>query len=181
MRLALAICSALFLAITPATAEPLAETRLIVRSLLDPAKLSTLRPRSASDRIDKAMYWLHASPDPAAVMAAVVADYGWTDTPKGELLAERILGNLAILESLGCLTPENLELLRRGRAPTITLGPFAGEIVELDHIVPVAHAPHWSNLVPNHRYLPQSENRSKGDQMGPREIEYERVLISAGF
>jgi hypothetical protein len=181
MRLSLAILSTLFLILAPANAEPLEETRLIVRSLLDPAKLATLRPRSASDRIDKAMYWLHLSPDPAAVMAAVVSDYGWTGTAKGELLTWRILENLAILETLGCLTPDNLELLRRGRAPTITRGPYAGQIVELDHIVPVQHAPHWSNLIPNHQYLPQSLNRAKSNRMTSKEFEFERILKAAGF
>lgn len=159
----------------------LEEARFIVRNLLDPAKLATLRPRAASDRIDKAMYWLYSSPDPAAVIAQVSLDYGWSGTPKGELLEKQILRNLAALEALGCLTPENLEALRRGRAPRITQGPYAGEIVELDHIVPVAHAPQWSNLIPNHQYLPQSVNRAKSDRMTSREIEFERILKAAGF
>jgi len=157
------------------------DTRAIVRSLFDPAKLAKLAPRSASDRIDKAMYWLHLCEDPATVMAGVVADLGWTGTRKGDLLIERSLDNLDRLARLGCLTPENLDLLRRGRAPTITLGPYAGEIVELDHIVPVAHAPHWSNVIANHQYLPRSVNRSKGDSMGPAELAHERALVEAGF
>lgn len=165
------------------SAEPVSEeqTRFILHSLFDPAKLATLKPRSASDRIDKAMYWLRQAPDPAAVMAAVVDRYGWTGTAKGELLVQAVLRNLAILEELGCLTPENLELLRRGRAPMITKGPYAGEIVELDHIVPVAHAPHWSNVIANHQYLPKSLNRQKSDRMGPAELAYEQRLKAAGY
>lgn len=158
-----------------------AHVRTIVRSLFDPAKLSTLQPRSASDRIDKAMYWLNASGDPATVMAGVVADIGWSGTPKGALLVARTLANLEALDRFGCLTPENLELLRRGRAPTITTGPYRGEIVELDHIVPVAHAPQWSNVIANHQYLPRSVNRSKGDTMGPAELAHKRILIESGF
>lgn len=114
-------------------------------------------------------------------MAAVVESYGWKGTAKGDLLSWSILRNLAILKDLGCLTPENLEQLRRGRAPTITIGPYAGEIVELDHIVPVAHAPHWSNVIPNHQYLPRTLNRQKGDRMGPVEIAHEERLKAAGF
>jgi hypothetical protein len=153
----------------------------ILQSLLDPEKLATLKPRSASDRIDKAMYWLHQSENPAAVMAAVVESYGWTGTAKGDLLSWSILRNLTILKDLGCLTHENLEQLRRGRAPTITIGPYAGEVVELDHIVPVAHAPHWSNVIANHQYLPRTLNRQKGDRMGPLEIAHEERLKAAGF
>lgn len=49
------------------------------------------------------MFWLHASHDPAMVMASVVSDFGWTGTPKGELLPRTVLQNLATLDALGCV------------------------------------------------------------------------------
>lgn len=181
MHRALLLFLAIFVLNCSGSREVDLKIREIVRSLLDPAKLESLRPRSASDRIDKVMYWLSQTPDPGAVMAAVVGDIGWAGTSKGDLLVNGILRNLETLKSFGCLTPENLELLRRGGAPTITQGEYAGQIVELDHIVPVAHAPHWSNVISNHQYLPKTLNRSKGDKMGEVEFEFERILKDAGF
>lgn len=49
--------------------------------------------------------------------------------------------NVTILEGLGCLTPTGMEKLRRGNAPIITRGPYAGELAEVDHIIPRAVAP----------------------------------------
>ncbi len=75
--------------------------------------------------------------------ASIIDATGHARTPRGQLAKEALLRNLTILERLGCLTPDNLAKLRRGRAPTITRGPYAGEQAEVDHIVPVSKAPRF--------------------------------------
>jgi len=88
-----------------------------------PAKLDTLKgDRAANQRLRKACYWLHASGDPEEVIQVAIAD-----TPRGRLARESLRRNLKILDRLGCLTEENMAKLRRGKAPTIIRGPYAGE------------------------------------------------------
>ena len=59
--------------------------------------------------------------------------------------------------------------LRRGNAPTITRGPFAGEIVEVDHIIPRSVAPELDEKLFNLECIPRSMNRRKRDLIGPRQ------------
>ena len=90
-------------------------------------------------------------------------------TPRGQLAKKSLLRNLTILERLGCLTEANLAKLRRGRAPTITRGPYTGEIAEVDHIVPVSKAPRFENWGGNLEFMPMTLNRRKSDKMGERQ------------
>ena len=85
--------------------------------------------------------------------------------------------NLTILERLGCLTEDNLPKLRRGRAPTITRGPYAGEQAEVDHIVPISKAPRFENWIGNLEFMPRSLNRRKSDKMGERQISHLAKLL----
>ena len=87
--------------------------------------------------------------------------------------------NLTILERLGCFTPDNLAKLRRGRAPTITRGPYAREIAEVDHIVPVSKAPQFELWIGNLEFMPRTLNRRKSDKMGVRQRSHLAKLLEA--
>ncbi|MDA7614439.1 hypothetical protein N8586_04830, partial [Verrucomicrobiales bacterium] len=114
------------------------------------AKLDTLKSdHAANPRLRKACYWLHVAQVDGMPPASVVDATGHATSPRGQLAKESLLRNLTILERLGCFTPDNLAKLRRGRAPIITRRPYASEIAEVDHIVPVAVAPAFSNWIGN--------------------------------
>jgi hypothetical protein len=58
---------------------------------------------------------------------------------------ESLIRNRLILERLGCIDETGMIKLRKGNAPTITMGPYAGEIVTGDHIIPRSVCPELDN------------------------------------
>lgn len=78
--------------------------------------------------------------DPVQVVQRAVASVGMQGEA-ARLTVEAMLRNLTIAQRLGCLGPEGLAEMRRGRSPTITLGPYAGDQLSVDHIIPFAVAP----------------------------------------
>lgn len=160
------------------------EAVLAIRSLSDPAKLATLDKRGANPRVNKLVYWLEAArqkglgPERAIEFAQTLN--GVSGVP-AELRREALLRNLLIAERLGLLTSENLARLRRGHAPTITIGPYAGEPTEVDHIVPVSLAPEVGNELANLELLPQTVNRRKSDRVGERQLSLADDFHRAGL
>jgi len=73
----------------------------------------------------------------------------------------------------------NVAKLRRGRAPTITRGPYAGEKAEVDHIVPVSKAPRFENWIGNLEFMPRMLNRRKSDKMGDRQRSHLAKLLAS--
>jgi hypothetical protein len=71
-------------------------------------------------------------------------------TPQSEARAQAVLDalvrNRTILERLGCLDKDGMDKLRRGKAPTITKGPYAGELATVDHIIPRSVCPELDTL-----------------------------------
>lgn len=51
--------------------------------------------------------------------------------------------------------------LRKGNAPTITKGPYAGEIVTSDHIIPRSVCPKLDNALYNLEMIPLTLNQRK--------------------
>ena len=47
---------------------------------------------------------------------------------------------------MGCLEPAGMEKLGTGKAPTITKGPYKGELGTGDHIIPRSICPEPDNL-----------------------------------
>jgi hypothetical protein len=88
-----------------------------------------------------------------------------------ELVKNALIRNLVISERLGLLTPENLESMKRGKSPSVTLGPYAGEIAEVDHILPVAKFPQFAKQFWNLELMPKTLNRMKGDKVGQRQLD----------
>ena len=65
-------------------------------------------------------------------------------------------------EILAALTPEEQHDL---------LDALAGEIAEVDHILPVAKFPQYGKEFWNLELMPQSLNRRKGDTVGQRQMD----------
>ena len=61
--------------------------------------------------------------------------------------------------------------LRKGNAPTITKGPYAGEIVTGDHIIPRSVCPELDNKIYNLEMMPLTLNQRKGAKIGTRQID----------
>ena len=113
-------------------------------------------------------------------MAAAMDAIGWGNTAKGQLTAAAMARNRTIAERLGCLDAEGMELLRRGRAPTITRGPYAGEKLTVDHIIPRAVAPSLDKVLANLELMPHSLNLRKGAKVGQRQVDLANKLLAAG-
>ncbi|MEO7723468.1 MAG: hypothetical protein ABIU29_02080 [Chthoniobacterales bacterium] len=148
-----------------------------VASLIDPDKLVTLRgDRPANRRVLKCLYWLNDARtrgiEPATVIAEAQSHNRSAQEPRAPLVAAALLRNLDIAGKLGCLTPENIGRLRHGRSPLISRGPYAGELAEVDHIVPIAVEPALDREIANLELLPRTLNRRKGATMGERQRDY---------
>jgi len=152
----------------------------------DPARLATLGERGANPRLKRIVYYLAqaraaAGADPAEVIEQAQKQNGSAGTPRAPLVKASLLRNLKISDGLGLLTPANLPGLRRGQAPTITRGPYTGQRAEVDHIVPLAHAPEIGNELANLELLPAALNRAKLDKVGERQLALARKFRAAGL
>ncbi len=172
-----------FWAGTVVAAQPLPPDQRIA-ALIDPVKLATLAPRGANPRVQKYVAQLEearlAGWDPAQVAQRAVARVGMQGEA-AQLTAEAMLRNLTIAQRLGCLTPAGLHDMRRGQAPTITFGPYAGDELSVDHIIPFAVAPQLVHVIANLELMPLRMNIGKKDKMGPRQQALAQQLKRAGL
>ena len=170
----------------PATAVRVAMPEAVqIAFLIDPKKLTTLKSRGTNSRVLKitAILWSAKSTgkNPAEITQEAVKTIGWGGTPAGELTVAAILRNLTIAEQLGATTPQDIAEMKRGQSPTVRHGTSTGDIVSVDHIIPVAAAPELSNVIANLELMPLRANQSKGDTIGPRQRSLARQLHSAGL
>lgn len=156
----------------------------VLGNLTDPAKLSTLGERGANSRLNKIVFWLD---DARSRGVSVETAVHWsqvlngTREPRASLVRTSLLHNLKIADGLGLLTTENRERLKRGNAAIITRGPYTGEPVEIDHIVPISVAPELGNELANLEMLPRTENRRKSDRIGERQLAHAELFFQAGL
>ncbi len=157
----------------------------LIEPLIDPAKLATLGDRGANSRVQKAVAILWAAKqdgqEPGKVAADAVALIGWAGTSKGSMTADALVRNLTIIERLGADTPADIELMKRGKAPTVRKGPYSGDIVSVDHIVPRAVTPELDNVIANLEFMPLKLNQSKKDHIGDRQVSVAKALRGAGL
>jgi hypothetical protein len=155
-----------------------------VAALIDPAKLATLSPRGANPRVQKYVAQLEearlAGQNPAQVAVEGVALTGMTGEA-ARLTAEAMLRNLTIAHRLGCLGPAGLHDMRRGQSPTITLGPYAGDQLSVDHVIPFSVAPALDKVIANLELMPLRLNMGKKDTMGERQRALAERLRNAGL
>lgn len=159
-------------------------TTAAVANLTDPVKLATLaKQRAANERVLKCVAYLAEAKANGRSPQAVIIEAQKLNGETGkhaEMVRDALLRNLDIAEKLGCLTPENLALMKRGRSPQITRGPYAGEPAEVDHVVPIAALPELGNEIANLEMMPRTLNRRKGSKVGQRQMDYARRFMEAG-
>ena len=59
--------------------------------------------------------------------------------------------------------------MHRGKSPTVKKGPYKGQELSVDHIVPRAVVPELDNVIANLELLPMRLNESKNDKIGDRQ------------
>ena len=150
---------------------------------IDPASLSTLAERGAVPRLRKAVYWLHRATlsgrNASEVVGAALAKIGWQETLAGDLTAKALIRNLDIAGKLGCLDEAGLNDLRRGQAPTIKTGPYAGDELSVDHIIPFSVSPELDKVIANLEFLPLRLNQRKGNSITSRQLRLAQDLNAA--
>jgi len=156
-----------------------------IASLIDPAKLATLKERGANGRVQKITAILAtakaAGKSPQEITQQAVRKIGWGESPKGELTTAAILRNLDIAEKLGATTPEDITAMRKGNAATVRRGQYTGDILSVDHVIPRSVAPELDNCIANLELMPLRLNQSKGDSIGDRQRSLARKLHAAGL
>ncbi len=155
-----------------------------IASLSDPAKLATLGERGANPRLNKIVYWMFEAYDHGGSPEAAVKWAQRLNNEQGlraEMVHDALMRNWKIARELGLLTPENLSKLKLGHAADVTYGPYLGESVEIDHIVPFSLAPEVGNELANLEMLPRTVNRRKSDKVTERQVDYAERLYEAGL
>ena len=155
-------------------------------NLCDPAKIATISSeRGANPRVRKIAYWLETARrdgrDPANEMREVMVTVGWGRSAKGDLTSDAMVRNRLIEERLGCLDDAGMADLRRGKAPTIRTGPYAGDKLSVDHILPRAVCPELDTTLANLELMPMRMNSSKSDSIGERQVDMARKFHAAGL
>ena len=89
--------------------------------------------------------------------------------------------NLDIAEKLGCLDAESMAEMRKGKAPTVRRGPYKGDQLSVDHIIPRAVCPELDNVIANLELMPLRMNESKNDRVGARQVDLTRKFNKAGL
>ena len=180
----------LLLSSTGVLADPAAIYVARISSLIEPAKLATMGKRAANPRVQKYVAQLEearlAGNNPTNVANEAVTKSGMTGAG-AKLTSDAMLRNLTIADRLGCLDVEGLSEMRKGNAPTVRRGPYAGDQLSVDHIIPRAVVPELDNVIANLELMPLRMNESKNDKVGARqlalgkELHVARLLSKAGL
>jgi hypothetical protein len=157
-----------------------------IASLIAPAKLATLGERGANPRVQKAVYWLATARKdgeyPGKVLDRATTLAGYTNAATAKLTKDALLRNLDIADKLGCLDDgAGLVQIRRGKAPTVLRGPYKGDQLSVDHIIPRAVVPELDNVIANLELMPLRMNEKKSAKIGDRQRELARKFYEAGL
>jgi len=152
---------------------------------IDPAKLATLGSRGANPRIHKAVAILEAARRDGCSVALVASNgvfiAGYPNTLLAQMTRDALTRNHGIADKLGALTDAGLKDMRQGYSPAVKRGPYAGDKLSVDHIIPHALALELDNVVANLELMPLRMNQSKGDKVGARQYDYARKFYKAGL
>jgi hypothetical protein len=155
-----------------------------IASLIDPAKLSTLGSRGANPRVQKVVFCL-AMAERDKFTPAVVLELALRSTTTNrlakELTSAALLRNLKIARELGCLDYAGLSEMRLGKAPTIRNGPYAGDQLSVDYIIPRKVCKELDNVIANLELMPERINSAKKDRVGVRQVALAKMLNRAGL
>ena len=156
-----------------------------VAPLIDPAKLATLGHREANPRVQKAVYWLAVGradlADPAKVVDVALHSLCLMNNAGTEMTKGAPLRNLTIAERLGCLDADGLAEMRKGHAATVRCGPYSGDQLSVDHIIPRAMVPELDNVIANLELMPLRANQLKSAKVWQRQRDLAGKLNKAGL
>ena len=134
--------------------------------------------------MQKAVYWLataqHRGEKPAQVLDKAVALAGYKEAA-AKLTRNALLRNLDIADKLGCLNEAGLAEMRRGRASTVMRGPYKGDELSVDHIIPRAVVPELDNVIANLELMPLRMNEKKNAHIGDRQRDMAKRFYLAGL
>lgn len=174
----------LFLLAVHAVAGP-ADHALQIASLIDPVKLATLGERGANSRVQKAVFWLAIAQKegakPAKVLDRAVALAGYRNRNAAKLTKAALLRNLDISKKLDCLTEDGMSEMRQGKSPTVRKGPYQGDELSVDHIIPRAVVPELDNVIANLEFMPLRMNERKNASIGDRQRSMAKKFYQAGL
>ncbi len=71
--------------------------------------------------------------------------------------------------------------MRRGNAPTVEVGPYKGQELSVDHIIPRAVCPELDNVIANLELLPLRLNQRKNSDVGQRQRALAEQFYRAGM
>ena len=149
------------------------------------ARIATPGERAAKPRVQKAVYWLataqQAGQKAASVLDRAVTLAGYKNLDAAKLTRDALLRNLDIAKKLGCLNAEGLAEIRRGNAPTVMNGPYKGDQLSVDHIIPRAVVPELDNVIANLELMPLRMNQSKNARIGQRQRDMAKKFYQAGL
>jgi hypothetical protein len=97
------------------------------------------------------------------------------------LTTEAMLRNLDIAEKLGCINDVGLDAMRHGRSPTVQRGPYLGDALSVDHIIPRAVVPELDDVIANLELMTLRMNESKNAKVWQRQRELTEKLLKAGY
>lgn len=174
----------LYLSVLWCLAGPIEDHANQIAPLIDPAKLATLKGRAANARVKKYVYWLGMSEkaklDPRAVATEAVKVAGYKDEA-ASLTVAAMVRNLDIASKLGCLDEAGLSDMRKGNSPTIKRGPYKGQELSTDHIIPYSVCPELASTIANLELMPMRKNGQKSDRIGERQRALAEKLRRAGL
>ena len=155
-----------------------------ISSLIDPAKLATLGERQANPRVEKYVALLAEAKvgglSPGRVTHRALTLVGMKGAA-AKVTQEAMVRNVTIAERLGCLDEAGLEGMRNGHGATVGSGPYKGQQVSVDHIIPRAVVPELDNVIANLELLPLRVNEKKQSKIGQRQRSLARKLNEAGL
>jgi hypothetical protein len=155
-----------------------------IAPLIDPAKLATLKERGANSRVQKVTYYLYSAKlerlDATAVAKAAVKSMRMKKAA-GDLTVVAMLQNVTIAERLGCTDRAGLDEMRKGNAATVRFGPYAGDELSVDHVIPRSVVPELDNVIANLELVPMRANLKKNATIGQRQRDLAKKLNKAGL
>ncbi|MDA7921301.1 hypothetical protein N9B73_06045 [Verrucomicrobiales bacterium] len=141
------------------------------------------RSREANDLLLRAVALLikaeNEGGDPREILR-VAERINNTPVNYSDLLTDSMLRNIKIARELKLDTPANLELMSEGKSPIVGSGPYTGEKIEVDHIVPRSLAPDLDNLLINLEMMPMTLNRRKSNKVTERAAAMAKRFYEAG-
>ncbi len=176
---------ALLLSVALVRGATVSDYAIKVAPLIDPAKLATLGERGANPRVQKVVYWLATAQaekvNVTNVVRQAMSSVAIINKSQRKLTADALLRNLVFANQLGALDAAGLEEMRRGNAATVRRGPYAGDQLSVDHIIPRKVVPELDNVIANLELMPGRMNSKKNASMGTRQRDLALKFHKAGL